>query len=284
MTAAPTTGFARAADRDPAIDQTAIDRTATALVAARRAADGIDAFPGALPSDLAAAYAVQNAAIAQWPQPVAGWKIARVPPALEDALGTLRYAGPVFAETVVDWTGAPLALPVIAGGFGAVEAEFMVRVAIDAPADRSDFTPDEVGAYVGAVHAGIEMAGNAVAPVMTLGPLAAIASFGNNLALIIGPKVADDLDGLASVQAETEIDGQSVGTGHGDKLPGGVATAMAFALNVTAKLGHPLKAGQWVSTGALTGVHAIGIGQAVRIAFTGIEPMTGETVAAQPAG
>lgn len=281
MTAAPPTGFKRATD--PAIDQTAINQTAAALIAARRTALGTDSFPGALPSDLATAYAVQSAAIAQWPQPVAGWKIARVPPALEEALGTMRYAGPVFAETVVDWTGAPLLLPVIAGGFGAVEAEFMVRVAIDAPADRNDFTPDEVGAYVGAVHAGIEMAGNAVAPVMTLGPLAAIASFGNNLALIIGPKVADGLDGLASVQAETTIDGQSVGTGHGDKLPGGVATAMAFALNATATLGQPLKAGQWVSTGALTGVHAIGIGQSVRIAFTGIEAMTGETVAAQPA-
>ena len=55
------------------------------------------------------------------------------------------------------------------------------------------------------------------------------------------------------------------------------------ALGMAARLGRPLKAGQWVSTGALTGVHAIAIGQQARIAFTGLAPMSGTAVAAGPA-
>lgn len=286
MTVSPPTGLDQPAFNTPAsapaFDGPAIASAAAALVAARRAAAGIDAFPGALPEDLDTAYAIQNAATAAWPDAVAGWKVALVPPALTERLGAIRFIGPVFANTTTSWTGAPLRFPVIAGGFGAVEAEFVVRVAADAPPDRLDYSPTEAAAFVGAVHAGIEVAGNALSSVMALGPMASVPSFGNNIGLVIGPQIAEGLGDLEAIRAETEIDGQSVGTGAADKLPGGIAAALAFALSVTARLGRPLTAGQWVSTGALTGVHAITIGQTARIAFTGIEPMTGTAVAAQP--
>lgn len=271
-----------AAPSQPAFDGPAIANAAAALVAARRAAVGIDAFPGALPEDLATAYAIQNAVTTAWADPVVGWKVALVPPALTERLGAIRFIGPVFAKTTTAWSGDPLRFPVIEGGFGAIEAEFVVRVAADAPPDRLDYSPGEAAAFVGAIHAGIEVAGNALSSVMTLGPMASVPSFGNNIGLVIGPQIAEGLADLEAIRAETDIDGQSVGTGAADKLPGGVAAALAFALSVTARLGRPLTAGQWVSTGALTGVHAVTIGQSIRIAFTGVEPMTGTTVAAQP--
>ncbi len=266
----------------PAFDDPAIASAAAVLVAARRAAAGIDAFPGVLPEDLATAYAIQKAATAAWPDAVAGWKVALIPPALTERLGAIRFIGPVFAKTTIFWTGEPLRLPVITGGFGAIEAEFVVRVAADAPPGRLDYSPGEAAAFVGAIHAGIEVAGNALSSVMALGPMASVPSFGNNIGLVIGPQIAEGLADLVALRAETEIDGQSVGTGAAAKLPGGVAAAMAVALGTAAQLGRPLTAGQWVSTGALTGVHAVTIGQSIRIAFTGIEPMTGTTVAAQP--
>ncbi|PWC96361.1 2-keto-4-pentenoate hydratase [Azospirillum sp. TSO5] len=256
---------------------------AARFVAARRSAAGLADFPGPLPADLATAYAIQATATASWPDEVAGWKVARVPPALEETLGAMRYIGPIFARTVSAADGGPLSFPVIPGGFGAVEAEFAVRIAADAPADKLDYSPAEAAAFIAAVHAAIEVAGGPLAPVNTLGPTASTSVFGNNNGLIVGEEIVGGVEGADTLRAEVLIDGQSVGVGSAAKLPGGIAAAVAVALGMAARLGRPLKAGQWVSTGALTGVHSIAIGQQARVTFTGLTPMSGTAVAADPA-
>ncbi|AWU97574.1 2-keto-4-pentenoate hydratase [Azospirillum ramasamyi] len=267
----------------PTLADPVIAEAAARFVAARRSATGLDAFPGPLPADLATAYAIQATATAAWPDEVAGWKVARVPPALEEALGAMRYIGPIFAGTVEAADGGALSFPVIAGGFGAVEAEFAVRIAADAPADKLDYSPAEAAAFIAAVHAAVEVAGGPLAPVNELGPTASTAVFGNNSGLIVGEEIAGGIEGADALRAEVLIGGQSVGVGSAAKLPGGIAAAVAVALRMAVRLGRPLKAGQWVSTGALTGVHSIAIGQQARITFTGLAPMSGTAVAAVPA-
>lgn len=266
----------------PTLADPVIAEAAARFVAARRSATGLAEFPGPLPADLATAYAIQATATAAWPDEVAGWKVARVPPALEEALGAMRYIGPVFAGTVATADGGPLSFPVIPGGFGAVEAEFAVRIAADAPADKLDYSPAEAAAFIAAVHAAVEVAGGPLAPVNELGPTASTAVFGNNAGLIVGEEIVGGVEGAEALRAEVLIDGQSVGVGSAAKLPGGIPAALAVALSMAVRLGRPLKAGQWVSTGALTGVHSIAIGQQARIAFTGLAPMSGTAVAAVP--
>ncbi|MBP2228729.1 2-keto-4-pentenoate hydratase [Azospirillum agricola] len=264
----------------PALDASAIADAAARFVAGRRSAVGFDDFPGPLPEDLSSAYAIQMAATAAWNDRLAGWKVALVPPALEETLGARRFIGPVFAGTVARAGEGELSFALIPGGFGAVEAEFVVRVAADAPADKLDYTATEAGAFIAAVHAGIEVAGSPLSTVTRLGPTAAASTFGNNLGLVVGPELPGGVDGLDALRSEVVIDGQSVGVGSAANIPGGVASAVAFALGMAARLGRPLKAGQWVSTGALSGVHAIAIGQQARVTFTGQEPMSGTAVAA----
>ena len=267
----------------PTLADPVIAEAAARFVAARRSATGLAEFPGPLPGDLATAYAIQATATAAWQDEVAGWKVARVPPALEEVLGAMRYIGPIFAATVATADGGPLDFPVIPGGFGAVEAEFAVRIAADAPADKLDYSPAEAAAFIAAVHAAVEVAGGPLAPVNELGPTASTAVFGNNTGLIVGEEIVGGVEGADALRAEVLIDGQSVGVGSAAKLPGGIAAAVAVALSMAVRLGRPLKAGQWVSTGALTGVHSIAIGQQARIAFTGLAPMAGTAVAAVPA-
>ena len=49
---------------------------AEAFVSARLAARSLPGFPGEhIPADLAAGYRIQDAAIARWPDDIAGWKI-----------------------------------------------------------------------------------------------------------------------------------------------------------------------------------------------------------------
>jgi len=73
-------------------------RIAGRFLAARRAAAGLDVYPGDFPATLDEAYAIQDEAIARWGRPVIGWKVGRVPPQLIDRFGTDRLAGPIFAR------------------------------------------------------------------------------------------------------------------------------------------------------------------------------------------
>ena len=71
------------------------------------------------------------------------------------------------------------------------------------------------------------------------------------------------------VTCETFIEGQSVGTGSASTTSDGPLDALAFLLGHLARRGKPLRAGQLVSTGAVTGVHDIRIGQRARVNFNG---------------
>ena len=63
------------------------------------------------------------------------------------------------------------------------------------------------------------------------------------------------------------IDGGTVGTGGATSIPGGPFDSLAFLLNALALRGLRPLAGQWISTGAATGVHRIAIGQTAEADF-----------------
>ncbi len=73
---------------------------ARAFVEARRSCTPLDAFPGTLPEDIDAAYAIQHAAIAQWPDRVAGWKVGRISGDPEAQTGINRFIGPIFGNMI----------------------------------------------------------------------------------------------------------------------------------------------------------------------------------------
>ena len=74
---------------------------AAALMAARRDSIGLAAYPGPMPETLAEAYAIQDAALALDGRAVGGWKLGRVAPQFEEALGASRFAGPILAHEIV---------------------------------------------------------------------------------------------------------------------------------------------------------------------------------------
>lgn len=242
---------------------------ARAFVAARKEARALPDFPGAAPADLASGYRVQDAALKLWPDDIAGWKIGRVPPSFVSALGAERLAGPIFSKLI--WRadqGAEISFPVYDGGFAAVEAEIVFRIGQDAPAEKHAWTLEEAASLVGAMHVGVEPAGSPLASINDLGPTVVVSDFGNNHGLILGPEIADWRAVLdRGVQAETFIEGQSVGVGAAKADEDGPLGALAFLAGHLAARGLPLKAGQYITTGAMTGVHDIRIGQHSRVRF-----------------
>jgi 2-keto-4-pentenoate hydratase len=221
---------------------------AARLVSARLDGRALEAFPGVIPTTLEQGYAIQELALHLWPGEVAGWKIGLVPPPLREKLGATRVAGPIFAKAVREAKGE-VEFPVFVGGFAAVEAEYVFRMRADAPAGKTQWTEDEAAALVGACHIGVETAGSPMAFINDLGPTVVASDFGNNYGLIVGPEVKD------------------VGEGGAMSLPGGPLAGLTFLLAHLAERERPLSAGQYVSSGAVTGVHDIRAGESAVLDF-----------------
>lgn len=257
------------------------------LVRARLEASALPDYPGALPPSLDAGYASQDAAIALWPARVAGWKVGKIPDAWLARMGEERLVGPIFEDAVQRvLPGDAAGFAVIAGGFAAVEAEFVFRLGADAPVGKTAWTDDEALALIDTLLVGAELAGSPLPRINDLGPAVVVSDFGNNAGLILGPPVPEWRRMLGTLEqdlrCETAIDGVVVGSGRASDIAGGLGAALRFALARCARRGMPLRAGQLVSTGAATGIHDIRAGQQARVSFDGIGEISIVAVLAMP--
>ena len=250
---------------------------------ARRAAAGLADYPGDFPSTLDEAYAIQDAAIARWARPVIGWKVGRVHPPLSERFGTDRLGGPIFARDSAAPGGVPVEMPVFADGFAAGESEFLLRLGKAPPPGKMEFTLDEAADLIGAVHIGIEIASSPLRAINELGPIAVVSDFGNNNGLVIGPEIPDwRTSGFEQWTVRTLIDGLEVGTGRASGFPDGAIGAARFLFELMARRGIALTPGQWVSSGAVTGVHRAYPGQTVDARFGDGYALSCRLVAAAP--
>jgi len=243
---------------------------ADSFVGARRQGRALLAFPGDIPDDLVAAYRVQDLAIAQWPDRVVGWKVGFIAPERRDASGDERLLGPIFARQLQMTTGGQSSFQVFDGGFGAVEAEYVLRLDADVPGDKTEWTPEEAAAVPSTLFTGMEVASSPLATINQLGPRVVVSDFGNNNGLVVGAEIPGwSARSDASLTCTTWIEDRQVGKGGATTLPGGLRAAFAFALARSVRRGRPLKAGDLIATGNATGIHDIVPGQQARIDFDG---------------
>ena len=94
------------------------------------------------------------------------------------------------------------------------------------------------------------------------------ADFGNNNGLVVGSVLADQPRGVP-VELACYVDGQLVGEGSAENLPGGIHSGLATALNILTSRAHPVRAGMVFATGAITGIHPIGPAQRCRVEVRG---------------
>jgi 2-keto-4-pentenoate hydratase len=250
------------------------------FVEARLHGRALSAYPGAVPATLAEAYRCQELAIERWPERIAGWKVARVPPAFKAQYPEERLIGPAFANNIhFVKEGEVVECPVFDGGFAAVEAELVVVIGADPP-QRSEWTIDEAQELVGSLHIGVEVASSPLAPLNDLGPGAVISDFGNNWGVVVGPAI-EDWRSIDEIAAETFIDGERVGHGVAFVKQGALG-ALAFTLMKSAERGRRLRAGDVISTGMITGVHDIRIGQSSRHVFERFGEVHCRAIKAEP--
>lgn len=242
-------GFARA------------DDTAALLLNARRSGAALPAFPQPLPATLDAAYAIQQQMIAALGLPVLGWKVGRIPVPLIASLGAERLAGPVFRCTEIA-DGALAEASVFIGGAGAVEAEVMLRL------DRvPDHIPsaEEAKNLVSEIRAGFEIASSPAPDVHDHAPFGIIADIGINNGILLGPSL--DAASFDRLEVDTAIGGVSVGTGRACDVLDGPWGSLRFLVDLHLRGVIALAPGQWISAGAITGVHPIVPGQSATASF-----------------
>lgn len=256
-----------------------VQSIAQAFVAARRAGRALAAYPGTAPVDFAAAYAIQDAAIALDGRAILGWKVGRVHPPHAIVHGTDRLAGPIFAATAA--ADAPIAMPVFANGFSAIEAELLFRIDRLPASNPRTLDDDAIMAHVGAVHVGVEIASSPYARINTDGPMVTASDFGNNGGLIVGRELPDwQTRNLAEVTAAVSIDGTEVGRADMAALPGGPIESVRFLLAHLATRVTPTAMPFWVSAGAISGVHPIAVGSSAIANFDDAQPIACTIVAA----
>src|SRR3546814_2666856 len=86
-----------------------------------------------------------------------------------------------------------------------------------------------------------------------------VADIGINNGLLLGPRL--DIGDFAALAVETQIDGVPVGSGRAIDVLDGPWGALDFLVDLHRRGVIELKPGQWISAGAITGVHPIAIGQ-----------------------
>lgn len=262
---------------------TQAEDVAMAFVSARREARALKSYPGAAPLELQAAYNIQDRAIMIDGRPVIGWKVGRINPPLDGQLGANRLSGPIFADSVIDAADGDVPdMPVFEGGFAAGEAEILLHVS----AGFAGAVPtDDEGtkALLDEVRLGIEIASSPYPGINTDGPPVTVSDFGNNAGLVKGAVLDGwrELD-LCAIAVSSEIDGKVVGTGTAADMLDGPYGAVRFLLANLIERGIDVAGGLWVSTGAITGVHEIGVGQSFRAVFEGCGDVRCRVVAARP--
>ena len=248
-------------------DDPELDAIATCFVAARRECRPLGDYPGEVPADLRTAYRIQDRAIALWPDEIAGWKVGRIPPQVEARFGIDRLAGPIFAKGIRE-NGSSGPMPVFAGGFAAIEAEYVAVIAADAPADQRRWSMAQAAAMIADLRIGLEIASSPLATINDLGPPVVVSDFGNNHGLIVGPSIRDwRTRDLETMHCKAFVENAPVGDGGAFRLTGGFVRSVQFLLELAAERGRPLRAGEYVATGQTTGIHDVAPGQSTRLDF-----------------
>ncbi|HRE20946.1 MAG TPA: hypothetical protein PKW21_07935 [Rhabdaerophilum sp.] len=261
----------------------AIDGIARAFRVARLEAVALDQFPVAVPGTLAEAYRVQDEAIAAFPDQVGGWKIAGIQPQFRPVLGAERLAGPVMAAGIRHaGPESPVPFAVFEDGFAALEAEFIFVMGRDIRPGE-DLSDGRLADAVGSMFAGAETAGSPLGIINDIGPLAVISDFGNNSGVIVGGEIAGWRSrDLSDLTASVTINGEAVGSGSAANVAGGPLAALRFLVGNLGARGITLRAGEYVSTGMTTGIHAVKPGDMAHFEFCDGIRFRAEAIRARP--
>jgi 2-keto-4-pentenoate hydratase len=242
------------------------ETAARALIDARTSNTALAGFPGAsAPDSVAAAYAIQDAAVTLSGEPVGAWKVG---PAAADFPET---CAPILASRVFT---SPATFP-NALRLKAVECEVAFRLARDLPPGGGPYTGAQAREAVATAMVAIEVVETRYAGWPVQDRHWALADNQSNHALVVGPEIPLPSDtALKSLTATLALGGTVKPADKG--FPGGdpfaliawLASHVGTRAPVLANRG--LKAGDIITTGSWNGVDFAADGMTVRADYSGL--------------
>lgn len=250
------------------------------LVKARQSRHILPGFPGELPFSLEEAYQVQDRSIDLWEDEVVAWKVGGIPPHLRAVLGQDWVTGPIYSKRQAFVADGPVRMAVFDGGFAAVEAEIVLELGDVSNLKTATPTADDIIPFISACYIGVEIASSPMPDINVIGPLAVISDFGNNHGMIVGRKIEDwSPEKLSSIEVKTYVEHELVGAANPPAPPAGPMGAAAFLVGNLIRRGQPIPPGLRISSGALTGIHDVTVGQHSKVVFDGVGEIDIEIVA-----
>jgi 2-keto-4-pentenoate hydratase len=239
----------------------AVRAAVAALVEARQSRVPLAGLPeNCRPATLEDGYAIQEAFVASFGQPVAGWKIGATAEASQRLFRVGEpFYGPILAPLVF---ASPAELPAADFPMRGIECEFAFQLAADFEPRERPYEPDEAAERVSAPVPAIEVVSPRLDHPSRHGAPSAVADCGLNGALVLGAPSFDwqSLD-LAAHEVRLEIDGRAKATGTGALALGHPLNSLAWFVNRYTARGRTLPAGQIVTTGSTTGLVILEPGQ-----------------------
>lgn len=209
-----------------------------------------------------AAYAEQAAGAAASGLTRAGWKVAATSALAQQMLGVPGPSiGPLFAEHISD---SPATAGAKTAHQDAVECEFAFVMAHDL-GDTTIINREDVVAAVDHAMVAIEIVGcRFEGGFAEAGPQLCISDFSFNVGFVRGPKIENwsDVD-LSQAVAAMHLNGEKVAEGTGADVMGNPVDALCWAAEEAARIGIPLKAGDVITTGTMTGAVKVAPGDHV---------------------
>lgn len=249
------------------MSETAIDAAADEICAARLSLTPLARpSPGAVPHDLAEAYAVRDLVHARLAASRfgarIGWKIGCTTPVMQAYLGIAHpCAAGLFAGTT-SRSGAKLRH----GDFVKVGVECEIAVRLASDLQEGPFTVEKARNAVGAVMAAIEVVDDRYVDWQGTGTPMLVADDFFAAGAVLGrehdPAALPD---LATLRGRVLIDGGEAGTGMGADVLGHPYAALAWLAEHAKARGMPLRAGETMLLGSLVRTQWLRPGASVRI-------------------
>ncbi len=205
-------------------------------------------------------YGIQDAFMASWNKPLAGWKVGATAPKVQEVYGVEEpFYGPFYAPDVFASPAHPHAATF---GHHCIECEFAFRFAHDLPARDEPYAREEILDAVDVIIPAFELISPRFDSLLQNNVGLAAADCGLNGGLVVGEPYADwrDLD-LATHPVVLAVDSEQIAEGTGANVLGHPYNVLDWLANTLPKRGLGLKAGEIVSTGTCTGFHYVEPGQ-----------------------
>jgi 2-keto-4-pentenoate hydratase len=237
-----------------------IREAAQAVCSARKAGKLLKGLDNLTPASMDEGYAVQQAFMSMWDEPIVGWKVGATAPKVQEVYRvTEPFCGPFYGPTTYASPATPKA-----SDFGhlCIESEFAFRFAKGLPARAQTYSREEILDAIETLLPALELISPRFQSLLQDQVALATADCGLNGGFVLGADYSAwrDLD-LESHVVTLRVDGEVIAEGTGANVLGHPFNVLDWFVNTHARRCLDLKAGEIVSTGTCTGFHYIGRGQ-----------------------